>query len=226
MKGKTVLVTGASRGLGRAVALQFAASGAEVIGVARDANALAEVVAAANETAGVIRPTILDCCDEAAVVRVLAALPQLDIVVNNAGIARIRPLLETPTDELREILEINVVAAFVVMREAARHMAARGGGHIINIASDAALRGIPTMAPYCASKHALLGLGRALNLELQAQKVRVTSFCPGPIATDILGPGTASEAALPPHELAEMIVHIAQTSPRVNVQEILVTPSP
>jgi NAD(P)-dependent dehydrogenase (short-subunit alcohol dehydrogenase family) len=116
------------------------------------------------------------------------------------------------------------VAAFVVLREAARKMAQSGGGHIINIASDAATRGIEGMAPYVASKHALLGLGRSAHLELKPFGVRVTTLCPGPIQTDILGPGTAWDAAMPPQALAKLIADIAEQPARVAVQEMLLTP--
>ena len=218
---KTIVVTGASRGLGRAVAIEFAARGANVLGVGRDESALQETahLAGPGFSAGT-----LDVRDEAAVTEYFAALPSLDVLINNAGIARIRPLLETPAEEVREILEINVVAAFVVLREAARKMAQSGGGHIINIASDAATRGIEGMAPYVASKHALLGLGRSAHLELKPFGVRVTTLCPGPIQTDILGPGTASDAAMPPQALAKLIADIAEQPAQVAVQEMLLTP--
>ena len=102
-------------------------------------------------------------------------------------------LIETPTQEIRDILEVNVIGAFVVMRESARKMLHTDGGQIINIASDAAIRGIARMGPYVASKHALLGLSRSMSLELRQQGVRMTTFCPGPISTDILGSGTGPQ---------------------------------
>lgn len=207
---KTVLVTGARRGLGKAVADEFRRRGWEVVGVALHAESGVQA---------------LDCRDEEAVTRFIRGLPALDVVVNNAGIARVRPLLETPTAELREILETNVVAAFVVMREAARRMAEQGGGHIINIASDAAVIGIAKMAPYVASKHALLGLGRSAGLELRARGVRVTTYCPGPISTEILGPAGINPNALQPADVAQTVVHIAELPDGVNVQEVLVRPT-
>lgn len=126
---KTVLVTGVSRGLGHAIATAFAARGWNTIGVARSACQIPGV-----------RTEQLDVCDEQAVTAFIRSLAKLDVVVNNAGLARYRPLLETPTSELREILEVNVIGAFNVMREAARRMVEQGGGLIINIASDAAVK--------------------------------------------------------------------------------------
>ena len=218
---KTIVVTGASRGLGRAVAIEFAARGANVLGVGRDESALQET---ANLAGAGFSAATLDVRDEAAVTEYFAAMPSLDVLINNAGIARIRPLLETPTEELREILEINVVAAFVVLREAARKMAQSGGGHIINIPSDAATRGIEGMAPYVASKHALLGLSRSAHLELKPLGVRVSALCPGPIQTDILGPSTPS-GALAPSALAKLIADLAETPSGLATPEILALPA-
>ena len=210
----TVLITGVSRGLGRAIASAFAARGFTTIGVARSA---CDIPGAQTQQ--------LDICDEPAVSELIAGLPELDVVVNNAGIARYRPLLETPTEELREILELNVIAAFVVVREAARRLAAGGGGLIINIASDAAVRGIGCMAPYVASKHALLGMGRSVSDELRSEGVRVCTYCPGPINTEILGPESGSPKALQVADLAQTIVHLAELPDTVEVQEMLVEPT-
>ena len=211
---KTVLVTGASRGIGRAIACAFAGRGWHTIGAARSR----------VEVPGVDMRR-LDCTDEPAVTEVLAALPALDVVVNNAGIARSTPLLETPTAELREILELNVVAAFVVMREASRRMSRDGGGLIINIASDAAIIGIATMAPYVASKHALLGLGRSAAMELRDQGVRVTTYCPGPVDTTILGAASRNPRSLGPEDIAQNVAHIAELPPGMEIQEVLVRPT-
>jgi len=226
VEGKTVLVTGASRGFGRAITEAFLRARARVLALGRDPEAMAETRASLERIGGAFEMVTMDVLDEPNVTDYMAGLDRLDVLVNNAGIARFRPLLDTPTTELREVLEVNVVGAFVVLREAARKMVARGGGQIINIASDAAVRGIAQMAPYVASKHALLGMGRSVGLELRAQGVRVTTFCPGPIATDIFGPGTANPAALPPDRLAEMIVQLAALPPEIEAQELLIEPAP
>lgn len=209
---KTVLITGVSRGLGHAIATAFAAREFETIGIARSP----------CEIKGV-RTVQLDVTDEPAVVSFVESLDNLDVVVNNAGIARSRPLLETSTDELREILEVNLVAAFVMMREAARRMTV-GGGLIINVASDAAIKGIPGMAPYVASKHALLGLSRSVSDELRKSGLRVCTYCPGPIDTEILGPGRGNPKALNTEHIARTILHLAELPGEMEVQEMLVQP--
>jgi len=209
----TVLVTGVSRGLGHAIAAAFAARGWNTIGVARSACQIPGV-----------RTELLDVCDEQAVTAFIGSLPKLDVVVNNAGIARYRPLLETPTAELREILEVNLIGAFHVMRETARRMVDQGGGLILNIASDAAVKGIAQMAPYVASKHALLGLARSVSAELRSRGVRVCTYCPGPISTEILGLASKNPRALQPADIAGTIVHLAELPAGMEVQEMLVEP--
>lgn len=226
LSGKTVLVTGASRGFGLAAARAMLDAGASVIGWGRDPTALDDARRQLGEVGGDCALEAVDVTDESVVTAQLAALSHLDVLVNNAGIARARPVLETPTQELRDIFDVNVIAAFVVMREAARRMVELGkGGLVINIASDAAIKGIANMAPYCASKHALLGLGRAASLELRDQGVRITTFCPGPIATNIMSPdGSDNPDAMDSAELARTIVHLAEMSSRIEVQELLVAP--
>lgn len=225
LETKTVVVTGASRGLGRAISIEFAARGARVCGLGRDEAALKETAQLAGAN---FRFEVFDVCNEEAVAGFFESLLALDVLVNNAGIARIAPLLETTTAELREILEINVVAAFVVLREGARKMTATGGGQIINIASDAATRGIAGMAPYVASKHALLGIGRSAHLELAASGIRCTTLCPGPLRTDILGPDFLAGkdvALIAPAALAKLIADLAEAPPQLATPEILALPA-
>lgn len=218
---KTVVVTGASRGFGRSLAVAFSAE-AKVIAIGRDEDALQETAALSTE--GQVQPVVLDLRDEKAVREFFSSLDSPDILVNNAGIAHIKSLLDSSADDLREILETNVVAAFVVMREAARAMVEKGGGHIINIASDAALHGIVNMSSYVASKHALLGISRSVHMELKDKGVRVTTFNPGPIDTLILGPGILSNG-MSPDDLAQVVVRLAQTPKEIAIHEVLVQPS-
>ncbi|MAE60769.1 MAG: 3-oxoacyl-ACP reductase [Planctomycetaceae bacterium] len=226
LTNKTVLVTGASRGFGLAIAKAMLTAEATVIGWGRDAKALGDAQQTLEAIGGSFTLDVVDVTDESVVAERIAALPRLDVLINNAGIARCRPLFDTPTQELRNILDVNVIGAFNVMREAARLMVKLGaGGLMINIASDAAVRGIGNMAPYCASKHALLGLGRSVAQELRNTGVRITTFCPGGIATNILGPGGEDNPhAMDPDELAASVVQIAELSARIEVQEFLVLP--
>jgi len=225
MKQKTILVTGASRGLGRAVAKAFLRAGADVIAMDDDAQALQETRAVLLAHSAHFSVAQIDVRDEEAVTAFIASLDKLDVVINNMNEVRHNPLLNTTTAELRDVLETNVVAAFVVMREATRFMVEHGGGHIINIAGTAAMQGVADMAPFAASKHALLGLGRSLEKELHAYPIRITTFCPGPIATSSPdGEEAPARPTLDPAALAATIVHLANLPPEVEIKELVVEP--
>jgi 3-oxoacyl-[acyl-carrier protein] reductase len=185
---------------------------------------MAQTSAALKLIGGTFRIVSLEVTDEAAVTELVGSLDRLDVLVNNAGIARFKPFLETTTKELRQVIDVNVIGAFIVMREAVRKMTTGGGGDVINIASDAALRGIGQMAPYVASKHALLGMSRSVRLEMRRHGVRVVTVCPGPINTEILGiPG--SDKAIDPKDLAQTLVHLASLGPSLEIQELLIQPT-
>ena len=223
MKDKAVLVTGVGRGLGQAIAEVCLKSGARVYGFEREQALVAKAKqkwALFGDNAQIVQ---LDVRDEAAVINYFASVAHLDTLINNAGIARKKPFLETTSEEFDEIIEVNLKAAFVVMREAARKMFRRGG-HIINIVSDSGLMGMKTMASYSASKHGLLGLSRSARLELREHNIRVTAFCPGSISTDIFGNGKSNPAAMSVKAVASLVVYLADMPPEIEVQEILLEP--
>lgn len=219
-----VLVTGGSKGIGRAIALAFCAEGDAVTITGRDGAALEETAQQAAELPGTLRPFAIDGRDEPGMTRLIAEMPTLDIAVNNAGIAWFKPLLETSTDEMRQMMEVNVNAAFVVMRESARRMALTGG-LIVNIASNLALKGMGQGAPYAASKHALLGLARSVQKEFARAHIRVTTLCPGPVDTAILGPASQNPASIAPDDIAKLVVCLASLAPTVAVPEIHLSPT-
>jgi NAD(P)-dependent dehydrogenase (short-subunit alcohol dehydrogenase family) len=221
---KTVLVTGASRGLGRSLAVAFAARGAHVIGTGRDESALEDTEALCSELPGAFEARQLEVRDQDSIDELLRTIGVLDICVANAGVAEIQPLLETSQEGLRRVFDVNFFGAFSVMRDAAAPMIARGEGRIFAIASDAALKGIPTMAAYVASKHALLGLMRTFALELAGTGVHVTTVFPGGIVTDILG-SFASAGPMDPDEVAEAIVALADVGASIGSCELHLQPS-
>jgi NAD(P)-dependent dehydrogenase (short-subunit alcohol dehydrogenase family) len=178
---KTAAVTGASRGIGRAVAVKLAREGFEVTAVARDAAALS---ALAKEVPGV-KTLEADLSDAAAVAKVAEAVKNVDVLVNNAGIAMSAPIHKTSDADYARVMAINVTAPFMLCRAALPAMAQRGGGRVINIASTAALKGFKYTSVYCASKHALLGLTRALALEWAHKNITVNAVCPGWTDTDM-----------------------------------------
>lgn len=226
---KVALVTGASRGIGRSIALTLAAAGYRVIGTARASTELEHLgaeLALANHP-GFVVPA--DLQKEGDVGRLFADLAartgRLDVVVNNAGIARIEPFGATTVESWRAVLSTNLDAVFLMTQPAVRWMLTEGGGHLVFIASDAAIRGIAQMAAYCASKHGVLGLARALAEELRGSGIRITTILPGPVNTTITG-SSAERTDLPqPEDIAASVAHALAQPSRAEIREVRVVPA-
>ena len=189
LDGKTALVTGAGRGIGRAVALAFAAAGAELVLVSRTVSELDEVAHGIASGGGKARPLPLDVTNPDAVRDAFAGLDRLDILVNNAGINRPQPFLEVDEPTLDLLLGLNVRAAFIVAQAAARLMVAQRSGVIINISSQMGHVGSErNRTVYVMTKHALVGLTKAMAVELAPKGVRVVSIAPTFIETPLSKP--------------------------------------
>jgi len=191
LEGKTAIVTGASRGLGRAIALAFAREGADVLVNYTSRGEQAGEVAAAIESLG--RKAILQRADvsDAAQVRamVTAALTRfgrVDILVNNAGITMPKGVLETSEADWERVMAINLKGVFLCCQAVAETMMAQGGGRIINIASTAGQAGILSGPAYCAAKAGVLGLTKCLAHAFAPHNVQVNAISPAMIDTEIL----------------------------------------
>jgi NAD(P)-dependent dehydrogenase (short-subunit alcohol dehydrogenase family) len=188
VKGRVALVTGASRGLGKVFAKTLAGHGATVVLSSRRESDLLVVRDEIVKAGGKADIAAFDVQDEAKAVAAIKAIPQkhgrLDILVNNAGILRRDMLLDTTTEDFRNVIETNLVGAFVVAREAGRIMQAQNYGRIVNIASVMSILGRASVGPYVASKHAIVGLTKTLAVEL-GPNVTVNSIAPGYMITDI-----------------------------------------
>jgi gluconate 5-dehydrogenase len=190
LSGKTALVTGSSAGLGLAMARGLAEAGAGIILNGRDAAklaAVAESMAAAGHTVG---SSAFDVADEAAVQAAFAGFDRdgrsVEILVNNAGIQFRKPLLELAAADWRRVLETNLTSAFLVGREAARRMIARGrGGKIINIGSLTSEVARPTIAPYTAAKGGIKLLTRSMAAEWAKHDIQANAIGPGYIVTEM-----------------------------------------
>ena len=188
LRGTIVLVTGASRGLGRASALALAEAGADLALTARRADGLARVAAEAAKHGVRVETFCADLRDPAAIEAMVAgaeaAFGRLDVLVNNAGISGVeKPFLELGPAEWDEVLGVDLRAPALCARAVARAMVARRRGRIINVASIGALMPITRLAPYCASKAGLVQLTRVMALELARHNVQVNAVCPGYFAT-------------------------------------------
>lgn len=238
---RTALVTGASSGIGRAVALRLAGHGMNVAIAARRADRLAALEAEmATSGAGVLAvPT--DMRDEAQILalfeRARRRFGGVDVLVNNAGLGHAAPLTSAATELWREMLEVNVLALCICTREAVRDMHARGGeGHVIHISSMAAHRVPPGGGVYAASKFGVRALTEALRQELHEAKspVRVTAVSPGYVETEFAAVYHKSEEAarhtysrlkaLEAEDVAEAVVYALSQPPHVQVHDILLRP--
>ena len=184
--GKTVLITGASSGIGAACAEAFIAEGANVVLVARNADALVSLAAALGPKA---RAYACDVTDAAAVETMFAALPACDILLNNAGGNTPQPMVEVSLETLDRLIALNVRAAFVVAQSAVRAMlrSARGGC-VVNMSSQMGHVGAANRTVYCMSKHAIEGLTKAMAVELAPQGIRVNAVAPTYIETPLTKP--------------------------------------
>jgi NAD(P)-dependent dehydrogenase (short-subunit alcohol dehydrogenase family) len=196
--GRVVIVTGASSGIGRAVALSFAEAGAAVLATGRNEQALAEL-SAAHASIETIRCDLTDEDAPEAIVRTAVdRWGRLDVLVNNAGILTMMPLREVTSDRVKQVFDTNVVAPSLLAGAALPYLQ-KSGGSIVNIASTFGHRPIAVAGHYGASKAAIEHLTRSWALELAEDGIRVNAVAPGPIESDAL-----SAAGLPPAEVEQI----------------------
>lgn len=207
LEGKVAIVTGASRGIGRAIALRLAREGAQVEAVARDRNALESLE---NESPA-IAPHAGDVGDERDVARiagdVLGHRGRIDILINNAGIGVFGPIESTSFESFLDVLRVNAGGTFLFSRAVIPAMKRQGAGEILNIASVVASKGYPEQSAYGASKHAVLGLTKALAAELHGTGIRVRSISPGGVATDLIvraRPDLDTAGLIQPEDIADI----------------------
>jgi 2-dehydro-3-deoxy-D-gluconate 5-dehydrogenase len=177
LTGKKALVTGAGKGIGKAIALALSRAGAEVLPAGRDERALQAIP-------GQNRTVVIDMADLTAVRETARQLPPVDILVNNAGTIHRAPVLDMNPDDWRDVLTVNLDAIFEFTQPVARGMAERGHGKIVNVASVLAFQGGINVAAYTASKHAIVGLTQAMSNELAGKGVNVNAVAPGYTETD------------------------------------------
>jgi 2-deoxy-D-gluconate 3-dehydrogenase len=189
LEGQVAIVTGASRGLGRAIALAFAEAGAAVALAARsksDLDQTAELVTKAGGRAVVVPTDVASYAEvEHLVERTVREYGRLDIVVNNSGIAKVVPLAEMSHEDWRQILDVNLTGVFNGCRAAAPHLIAQRRGKVINLASVLGAVGLPGYTAYGASKGGIIALTRSLGVEWARHNVQVNAIAPGWFVTDM-----------------------------------------
>jgi 3-oxoacyl-[acyl-carrier protein] reductase len=233
LAGRVAVVTGASRGIGRATALALARHGAGVLAVSRNGEALASLAAEPIASPGWIRGLATDLRDRAAAAGVVSSVERefgkLDILVNNAG-WEIHKALELQSDsDYDATVETNLGAPFVLIRAAIPGMKQRRSGWIVNVASVTGLRGFRESALYSATKFAIVGLTDSLEEELRDAGIHVSAICPGWVNTDLAGDaGLADDRYRPlllqPEDVADAIAFVVCQPDRVAISRIVLRP--
>jgi 3-hydroxybutyrate dehydrogenase len=218
LSGKTALVTGGGRGIGRSIAEALAAAGARVVVTGRREAEITEA-AKALEGIGVVadlstRTGVMDL-----VARVVRDAGRVDILVNNAGMAESAPYDRTSDESWDRTMELNVTVPFLLCRALVPAMVSAGWGRVINIASNAGRTGYAYTAAYCASKHALVGLTRALAVEIAKSGVTVNAVCPGWVRTDMAADAAARIAQKTRRSPEDAEAALAAMSPQNRLME-------
>jgi 3-oxoacyl-[acyl-carrier protein] reductase len=189
LKDKVAIITGAGRGIGKAIALGFAEQGAHIIAAARTESEVKEV---AKKIKGIGRESLGITCDvtnedqvKNLVQQTLAKFNKIDVLINNAGIGSMRPVYATQLESFERVIKINLTGTFLCTKHVWKHMADSGGGSIINVSSLGGLVGYPLLSAYCASKWGQIGFTKACAEEGKKEKICVNAIAPGKADTAI-----------------------------------------
>jgi 3-oxoacyl-[acyl-carrier protein] reductase len=215
LSGKVAVITGASRGIGRAIATAFAGEGASIVLAARDLDALNETAKLVKQAGGEALVVKVEMTEEASLKNLIRTagdhFGRIDILVNNAGITHSAKLAETTTADYDRCMAINARGPYLLCREAIPWLGKMGPGYIINISSVVGVKGYPLQTAYGSSKHALRGMSIALAEELKNENIRVHVICPGGVDTEMVTrvrPDINKDDLIAPTEIAELALYL------------------
>jgi 3-oxoacyl-[acyl-carrier protein] reductase len=232
LAGQTVIVTGGSKGIGRAICLALAMEGANIIIAARNESKIKEIVDKLKKRGSKALTIQADVRNEEDVrhliSRTVDEYGRLDILINNAGVAHKKRLEETTLEEYNEIMDTNLKGVFLCTKYAIPHIRNSQNGKIINISSGAGLHGIPELSVYCASKFGVNGITESIASEL-AGEIKVYSICPGGVDTDMYRSLFGHRPKLKPEHIAEKVLELVSPDSKVasgKIIEIYAPPVP
>lgn len=215
LAGKVAIVTGASRGIGRAVSVALAQETATIVLAARSIQELQITAEQVTKAGGQARIILVELTEEQSIRNLIQVagekLGRLDILVNNAGVTHSAEFQQTSTEDWQRCISINARAPFILCREALPLLKKAQAAYIVNIASVVGVKGYPLQSAYTASKHALRGMTISLAEELRGSNIRVHLLCPGGVDTDMVDrvrPDIAKDELIKPQEIAELILYL------------------
>ena len=221
------LVTGASRGIGRAISIQLAQNGANILLAATNREKLEETAQLIAAEGGKVETVVTDLRNETSIKNLVDVTAErfgrLDILVNNAGVAYAGPIEDTTSQQWDRCHSVNARGAFILCREALALLKEAKKAYIVNIGSVVSVKGYPLQTAYTASKHALRGFTIALAEELKNTNVRVHIICPGGVATDMVGqtrPDLKKADLMQPGEIAELVVYLVTHEGNAVIDEV------
>lgn len=227
LDGKVAIVTGGSRGIGRAIALALAGEGATLVLAARSQATLGEAADLVRRAGGRAETIVTELTEESSIRNLVQVtrekLGRIDILINNAGITHSAKFGETRTEDLDRCWAINARAPFIVCREALPLLREAERGFIVNIASVVGVKGYPLQSAYTASKHALRGMTMSLAEELRGTNIRVHVVCPGAVDTGMVGnvrPDIKTADLIGPTEIAELVLYLVTRTGNAVVDEL------
>jgi 3-oxoacyl-[acyl-carrier protein] reductase len=229
LRDKIILITGASKGIGREISFALAAEGSHIILTSRTASLLEEIkdkIIQAGQKATVIPADLAVDSDISALFeRINDRFGKLDVLVNNAGIGIFGKLKDFSMEDFDRIIRINLRAVYLCCQNALKLMIPGSSGHIINIASAVGVKGYPDQSAYGASKHGVMGLTKALAEEIREHKINVSAILPGGVDTEFVSkarPDLDSSVLIPPSDIAKTIIYILTLSDRSMVDMIYI----
>jgi len=227
LAGKVAIVTGASRGIGRAISVALAQENATIVLAARSTQQLQITAEQVTKAGGEARIVHVELTEEQSIRNLVKVtgekLGRLDILVNNAGVTHSAPLEQTSTEDWQRCISINATAPFILCREALSLLKKSQAAHIINIASVVGVKGYPLQSAYTASKHALRGMTISLAEELRGSNIRVHVLCPGGVDTDMVDrvrPDIDKGELIKPEEIAELVLYLVTHKGNAVVDEL------